>query len=349
VTPSAAGDEPPRRFVVLTGKIAPRDRGGFEIADADGTVNPAQGSAKEARKLDERDQASPSGGEHELASEVSERIRGIISSAEAAANAVRHEAEQRAQTRQRIAEEEAERIVADARSNAEALLAERIRRISELSDGIVERGESIVAQLDRAEEVRAQLQRLADSLGETAEGLAHELGGEQPVARGAAAAAEAPAKPHGDPIAEATAAPVAEPEVDTAEPEPAAEPAQAETVEPEPEAEEEPEAEVPPLREADEPAVEASAAIEVVDIVEQRREALRSDEPEAAEDRREPDEQLSARLVALQMAVAGGNRGEVAEHLRRTFDVGDLAGILDDVFGSGTDADKRVVWPRTAS
>jgi hypothetical protein len=347
VTPPAE-DGPPRRFVALTGKITPRDRGRYGIADADGTVNPAHGSAKEARNMDERDQASP-GGEHELASEVSERIRGIISSAEAAANAVRHEAEQRAQSRRRIAEEEAERIVGDARANADALLAERIRRISELSDGIVERGESIVAQLERAEEVRAQLQRLADSLGETAEGLAQELGDEAPVARGAAAVAEPPAKVHGDPLAEATVVPVAEPE-----PKPAAEPEPAAETEPEPAAEEpepedEPEAEVAPLRDADEPVVEAAASIEVVDIVEQRRGALRDQEPEAAEDRREPDEQLSARLVALQMAVAGGNRGEVAEHLRRTFDVGDLAGILDDVFGTGTDADKRVVWPRTAS
>ena len=268
--------------------------------------------------MDEREQASQAGGEHELASEVSERIRGIISSAEAAANAVRHEAEQRAQSRRRVAEEQADQILADARENADALLAERIRRISELSDGIVERGESIVAQLERAEEVRAQLQRLADSLGETAEGLASELG--KPQAR-------------------------LEPEP-VAEPEPA-EPEAAEAAVEDAEAEaEEAAGEVTPLRKPDEPSEEI-AAVEVVDLVEQRRDALREDE--ADDDRREPDEQLSARLVALQMAVAGGNRGEVEEHLRRTFEVGDLAGILDDVFGSGTDAEKRVVWPRTAS
>jgi hypothetical protein len=54
---------------------------------------------------------------------------------------------------------------------------------------------------------------------------------------------------------------------------------------------------------------------------------------------REPDEQLSARLVALQMAVAGGKRDEVAAHLKRTFELGDVEKILDDVFGeSGTRA-----------
>jgi hypothetical protein len=66
-----------------------------------------------------------------------------------------------------------------------------------------------------------------------------------------------------------------------------------------------------------------------------------------ASDRREADQQLGARLVALQMAVAGGNRGEVEVHLRRTFDLADPGPILDDIFGQGTESDKRVAWPRT--
>ena len=40
-----------------------------------------------------------------------------------------------------------------------------------------------------------------------------------------------------------------------------------------------------------------------------------------------------ARLVALQMAVAGGSREEVEVHLERNFDVNDLKSILNDVFG----------------
>jgi hypothetical protein len=293
---------------VLGGKITPTDRERFGMAGGDGTVDPAHGGAKEARKLDERDQASHVAGEHELAAEVSERIRGIISSAEAAANAVRHEAEQRAQSRRRVAEEEAERIVGDARANAEALVAERIRRINELSEGIVERGEAIVSQLDRAEEVRAQLQRMADSLGQTAQELARELGQEAATVR------------------RAEPEPPAEPAVIAQADEPPAEGAEAEAV-----AEREAEAE------------EAKTELEVVEVAEDSPGVVDMD------DRREPDEQLSARLVALQMAVAGGNRGEVEEHLRRTFEVRDVGGILDDVFGTGTDSDKRVVWPRTAS
>ena len=58
---------------------------------------------------------------------------------------------------------------------------------------------------------------------------------------------------------------------------------------------------------------------------------------------------LGPRLVALQMAVAGGNRGEVEEHLRRAFDLADPRQILDDVFGAGTDADARVSWPDAAA
>ena len=125
--------------------------------------------------MDERDQAPHSAGGHELASEVGDRVRSIISAAEAAANAIRHEAEQEAAVRRRVAEEEARRIIEDAKADADAYLAERIRRISELSDTVVERAETIVARLDRAEEVRRQLQALADSLGESAERLATEV------------------------------------------------------------------------------------------------------------------------------------------------------------------------------
>ena len=317
MSPPAGGDpDRPRRFVALTGKITPTRREGRASADAGGTVDPAHGSAKGARNLDERDQASHAAGEHELASEVSERIRAIISSAEAAANAVRHESEQRAQTRRRMAEDEAQRIVRDAKADAEALVAERIRRINELSDGIVERGEKIVVQLDRAEDVRRQLQSLADSLGQTAAELARDLGGE-------VRPAPAPAPAEAD-------------EGDTAvEEEVAAEPDStvARVIE----------------RETPQPVAEEGSTDEGASEVVALRpdEAVEEAEEPEAEDRREPDEQLSARLVALQMAVAGGNRGEVEVHLRRTFDLPDVSSILDDVFGQGTDSDKRVAWPRT--
>jgi hypothetical protein len=336
-----------RRFVALRGKITPSSRVRTGSADFGGTVDRAQGSAEEARDLDERDPATNPAGEHELASEVSERIRAIISSAEAAANAVRHEADQRAQIKRRVADDEAKRIVADAQQDAEAFLQERIRRISELSDAVVERGEGIVMRLDRAEEVRAQLQELADALGQSAEELARELG-EKAERRAApeAIATEAPAEPEAEAVeaeaVEAEAAVESEDAVDVAD----AEEVEAEIVD-DPtvgelagEATEAEEAEAGADEDA-EPEAEEEATVTAVEIV--------PDEPaEAAEPGpREPDEQLSARLVALQMAVAGGKRAEVEAHLQRTFTLDDVSQILDDVFGAGDGGEKQSGWPST--
>jgi len=321
--------------------------------------------------VDERDQASTSGGGHELASEVGERVRSIISAAEAAANAVRHEAEQEAAVRRRVAEEEARRIIEDAKADADAYLAERIRRIAELSDTVVERAETIVSRLDRAEEVRQQLQTLADALGESAERLATEVrvGTPPPTVRSPSAApppveTDAPVPPESrdEPTGAAPAPQPPPPDASERLPVPEA-PVEVEPVPPAPPdapaatAEVEPDVaptEVLPAEPAAEPEGPAAAAEgepgEGPDVVRlDRREEPPSAEAEADAPgaRREADQQLGARLVALQMAVAGGNRGEVEVHLRRTFDLADPSSILDDVFGQGTDAEKRVAWPRT--
>jgi uncharacterized coiled-coil protein SlyX len=320
--------------------------------------------------VDERDQASTSGGGHELASEVGERVRSIISAAEAAANAVRHEAEQEAAVRRRVAEEEARRIIEDAKADADAYLAERIRRISELSDTVVERAETIVSRLDRAEEVRQQLQTLADALGESAERLATEVrvGTPPPTVRSPSAApppveTDAPVPPESrdEPTGAAPAPqppppeaserqPVPEAPIDV-EPVPPAPPdPSAELAEPEPDVAATEVLSAEPHVEPEGPAAAAEEAGEDPDVVRlERREEPSSAEAdaEAPGARREADQQLGARLVALQMAVAGGNRGEVEVHLRRTFDLADPSSILDDVFGQGTDAEKRVAWPRT--
>ena len=42
----------------------------------------------------------------------------------------------------------------------------------------------------------------------------------------------------------------------------------------------------------------------------------------------------AARLVAIEMAVAGRTRDEVDDHLRDAFDVDDTRALLDDVFGA---------------
>jgi hypothetical protein len=351
----------PRRFAGFRGKITPRSVERLENADTGGTVDPAQGSAEEARTVDERDQqASPSGGGHELASEVGERVRSIISAAEAAANAVRHEAEQEAAVRRRVAEEEARRIIEDAKADADAYLAERIRRISELSDTVVERAETIVSRLDRAEEVRQQLQSLADALGESAERLANEVrvGTPPPTVR-------SPSTPPGalpPPVAPPPEAPAAEappppPELRD-EPTGAAPAPSPEEREPAPPVDPEPLGDAPtailepqPTEAVVEPEAGPQAVAEAPDVVRIDRGEQPAAEAQAEADapptRRDADQQLGARLVALQMAVAGGNRGEVEVHLQRTFDLPDLSSILDDVFGRGTDSEKRVAWPRS--
>lgn len=58
-------------------------------------------------------------------------------------------------------------------------------------------------------------------------------------------------------------------------------------------------------------------------------EPLAPPEPEPA-----PEADLSAeRLVALQMALSGSDRAEVAEYLRRSYASADPSATLDEIFG----------------
>src|SRR5688500_17709067 len=95
------------------------------------------------------DQDAPLHGEggHQMSSDIAERVRAVLSAAEAAASALRHEAEQDAQMRRRAIDDEARHLLDDARRDAEAFLAERQRRISDLSDSILERSEQVLARL----------------------------------------------------------------------------------------------------------------------------------------------------------------------------------------------------------
>jgi hypothetical protein len=52
----------------------------------------------------------------------------------------------------------------------------------------------------------------------------------------------------------------------------------------------------------------------------------------------------SARLVAIEMAVAGSTRTEVALRLRDEFGLQRPDPILDDVFGPGTGPESRMPW-----
>ena len=262
--------------------------------------------------MDHLDGIARGDGPHSVSTEVAERVRALLAAAEEAAVAMRHEAEQEAQMRRRAVEEEMRRILDDARREADAFLHERQRRIAALSDTILQRAEQILARLDRAEDVRRQLQDLVDALGRTAQELSLD------------AAGAAPRTPHLP----------REPEPPAREPQRAVEEPPLVETEPVPE---------PGLADAD-----VGEAEPLPDVVELPRNEQAEPEPEPQPQRgreMDHDEDLGARLVALQMAVAGANRGEVEAHLTVNFKLGDPARILDDVFGRGSGADKRVSWP----
>jgi hypothetical protein len=236
--------------------------------------------------------------EDHISGEIGERVRGIISAAESAAEVIRHEAEQEIAARKRLAEAERARYLDAARHEADELLRRRIQRMSELSEALIEGAERLLGRIDGAQDLRVQLDGAVASLAEAAERLANESRGAAPPQR---------------------------------EPQPEPAPARAEPVvrrEPEPE----PDA-----------GVDAEIVLEDVEVADDEEPRLRP-APEPAEaaangDRHagidaEADDVLAARLVALQMAVAGSPRGEVEEHLRSNFAVEDTTSILNDVFGT---------------
>jgi hypothetical protein len=148
-------------------------------------------------------------------------------------------------------------IIAAAESMADALVAERRARISELSDAIVAKAESVLAGLEAAEALTGRLDEVVEQLQEAAARLEAEAAGS-----GAAIA----------------------------------------------------------------PGGEATRTRRPTRFVRQG-------------ERGELGDEVGAGMVALQMAMAGGRRGEVEAHLRRAFDLDDPEAILDHVYGEGTPAD----------
>jgi phosphoglycolate phosphatase-like HAD superfamily hydrolase len=236
-----------------------------------------------------------------ISGEVGERVRGIISAAEGAAEVIRHEAEQEIAARRRLAEAERQRYLDAARHEADELLRRRIQRMTELSEGLVEGAERLLGRLEGAQDMRRELDRSVTALAEAAERLANENRMVAPAPPPAPAPATAPAPA----------------------PAPAPPPVEAHEAEPE---------------------VEAEVVLEDVELAEDEPHLRPAPDPEPVEaaangggvqsEEAEADDVLAARLVALQMAVAGCPRGEVEEHLRSNFAVEDTTSILNDVFGT---------------
>jgi hypothetical protein len=278
--------------------------------------------------MNERDDTNLSA-EESISDEISERVRSVISAAESAATAIRHEAEQEVAMKRRAAEAERERFLEHAKSEAEAVLDQRIKRISELSDALIEGAESLLMRINGAQEVKRQLETMVHALAHSASELAaeSEQGRLAPVPR----SIEVDDSP--------------EPRIQAVpEPEPAP-PTEAEVAAPEPEPENVTELRVP----EPEPAAAVVEEVEVVDAVEVVEEPATEEQqqpageangaPGTAEQPAEQrgfdgDDMLAARLVALQMAVAGSARDEVEAHLRKTFSLDEPGAILNDVFGT---------------
>jgi hypothetical protein len=258
--------------------------------------------------------------ENHIAGDVGEKVRTIISAAEATAAVIKREAEQEAEARRRLAEAERARYLESARSEVDELVRQRVARMSELSDSLIQGSERLLSQLGDAQQVRRQFELAVSSLAQAAEQLTIETR----AGWAGRPAAQAPAAT--PPVEAQAAAPTAEP-AETVTPEPEPEPV---AVEPEPAAEEPVVAEVVPEPAADEPSPVAEPVDDEATEPHLREVPANGD----ASSRESDDNTLAARLVALQMAVAGSPRGEVEEHLRVTFDLDDTTSILNDVFGA---------------
>jgi hypothetical protein len=236
--------------------------------------------------------------------EVGERVTAVLKAAEDAASAIRQEAES-----------EAQRYLDERRREGDELLSERRRRIAKVNESLISRAEALVSRFGEAEELKRQLGLVTAALAGAAKQLAAdaaEEGGSPPLS-------------------------VVPDEAQSAQTEPAPA-AQAEAPQRDPAAG------------PDQEVAETAASSGEVSVLERLRAAAGSQgqtslperrgrfEREEGRERHElspvEDKLLAARLVALQMAVAGSARDEVERHLRKVFELDDPKELLDSVFGS---------------
>lgn len=262
-----------------------------------------------------------------MAPEISRRVGSILDAVEREASRLRDEAQA-----------EAARYGENARRHADGLVAERQRRISELSDELIAKSEAVVARLDDAAPVRQGFENLVRALGDAAERLSHES--EAASADFAAPPFHEGARPQQPPayrpVPQQPPAPaVPSQHLPTPRPNPFADPpAYGEQPPPPP-------APPPPWQPptADPGPLPPPAPLQPTDPAPQQP----PDKPPAAPGTtwRDLDD---ARIVALQMATAGRTRGDVRMHLHRVLAISDPEPTLDEIFGPDTDDDARVPW-----
>lgn len=109
--------------------------------------------------------AGPADANPGIAPEISRRVASILDAVEREADRLREEARA-----------EAARYAAEAKAYADGLVAERQRRIAEVSAELLNKSEAVVARLDDAAPVRQGFENLVRALGDAAERLAHDPG-----------------------------------------------------------------------------------------------------------------------------------------------------------------------------
>lgn len=280
--------------------------------------------------LESSGSTDPEGG---FAPEISRRVGSILDAVEREAARLREEAR-----------EDAARYLEHAKRRADGLVAERQRRISELSDELMSKSEAVVARLDDAAPVRQGFENLVRALGDAAERLSRETEissadfEPQPFAEThgvqPAAPAPYPRPPAPETFPPQTAAAPGGPLPDPYAPSQPRAPAPSQP----PPGGEHPEstrgfpAQPHPARAPEAPGWQPPTPAQT---------APQSGGAPGSSGWREIDD---ARMVAIQMATTGTTRAGVRDHLNRALGIGDTASILDEIFGVDTGEDARVPW-----
>jgi hypothetical protein len=101
-------------------------------------------------------------------------VRTITEAVHSEARALRADIEAGAEARYREIEIEAQRRLRRAQAEADAIVEQRRRRIAEVSDRILELGETLAGRLAEADEVRGQFDVFVQALGQASDRLAIE-------------------------------------------------------------------------------------------------------------------------------------------------------------------------------
>lgn len=296
----------------------------------------------------ERDEPSDAQQPASLPAHLATRVEAIVRAAEEEAAAIQREME----AQRRVAETEGRRYLVEARRQADALADQRMRRLRELTDELIERAEATKHQFDT---LLAALQRASADIESGVDTPTAPAAPQPPPARptppppGGAArlprggealvpahspGAELPLPPPAPSARAEALARATEHEADESAPAGgsgtdaargrSSHAAESSSFTPPPP----PPDYAGPAASGARPGAELDPATPGAESQDPRREDLGA-----------------ARLVAIEMAVAGRTRSEVDRHLRDSFRIKETADLLDDVFGGEAgDSASRPSW-----